>query len=70
MDSVYHVLILQLLALNKWRRIIHGKTKRPFTADSPLPRDLVISVKVILDLEFMGSDRSQHIRYVYPVHVQ
>ena len=39
---------LKIQAMNKWRKVVHGKKKKPFTEHSPLPFDLHISVKVTI----------------------
>lgn len=36
----------EFVSLFKWLKIIHGIKKKPFTADSPLPSDLLIKVSV------------------------
>ncbi|XP_026465136.1 protein KIAA0100-like, partial [Ctenocephalides felis] len=38
----------EFISLFKWLKIIHGRQKKPFTIDSPLPSDLVITVKEFL----------------------
>ena len=52
MKAQYYIIVnlfvtyIQLIGLNKWRKIIHKKVKRLFTAKSPLPRDLGMNIKV------------------------
>ncbi|RZC33587.1 UPF0378 protein -like [Asbolus verrucosus] len=38
----------EFVSVFKWLKIIHNHTKAPFTADSPLPSDLLINVKEFL----------------------
>ncbi|KAK2163968.1 hypothetical protein LSH36_71g02022, partial [Paralvinella palmiformis] len=33
--------------LNKWRKLVHGVVKKPFTVESTLPPDLLIKVKAV-----------------------
>lgn len=38
----------ELISVWKWLKIIHGKKKKPFTINSPLPSDLLIHVSVLI----------------------
>lgn len=38
----------EFVSVFKWLKIVHKRTKEPFTADSPLPSDLLINVKEFL----------------------
>ncbi len=37
-----------MVNLNKWRKLVHSVMKGPFTAESPLPPDLVINAKSVI----------------------
>lgn len=37
----------ELVSVFKWLKIVHKRTKKPFTADSPLPSDLLINVTLL-----------------------
>ncbi|VDN42947.1 unnamed protein product [Gongylonema pulchrum] len=39
---------MQVINAWKWIKLVHGWKRKPFTADSPLPSDIRISVKVQL----------------------
>lgn len=42
----YDAIQNELITTVKWLKIVHNKKKVPFTADSPLPRDLLIKVGI------------------------
>ena len=42
------ILYIQIVNLNKWRKLVHSVIKKTFTASSLLPPDLVINVKSVI----------------------